>query len=37
MANPLGNKLSRIVRDIAYTKGDVLMQKIAADKAMEQL
>ena len=37
MANPLGNKLSRIVRDIAYTKGDVLMQKNAAEKAMEQL
>lgn len=37
MVNHLGNKLSRIVRDIAYAKGDVLMQKIVAEKVMVQL
>ena len=37
MANHLGNKLNRIIRDIAYTKGELLSQKSVADKAKEQL
>lgn len=37
MANHLGNKLNRIIRDIAYTKGELLSQNSVATKAMAQL
>jgi hypothetical protein len=37
MTNHLGNPINRIIRDITYTKGELLSQKSAADKAMEQL
>ena len=37
MTNHLGNKISRIIRDIAYTKGELATQKQIADKAHEQL
>lgn len=37
MTNHLGNKICRIIRDIAYTKGELASQKQIADKAREQL
>lgn len=37
MANHLGNPINRIIRDIAYTKGELLTQKGVADKAQAQL
>ncbi|MDS4015543.1 MAG: hypothetical protein RKP46_14520 [Candidatus Accumulibacter sp.] len=37
MANLLGNKLNRIIREIAYAKGEVLTHKIAAEKAKDRI
>lgn len=37
MSNHLGNKINRIIREIAYTKGELASQKQIADKAYEQL
>ncbi len=37
MANHLGNKLNRIIRDIAYAKGEVLTHKTEAEKIRARL
>lgn len=37
MANLLGNRLNRIIRDIAYTKGKILSQKIGTEEAQKRL